>query len=148
MKGKGSKLDGKTSKPGFNKESGADRPKPQRNYSHKQLIEKIDRYASVAKTGKQLKDVLDIKSEYVGRNLKKAENRSVRNNHYRLGARANIHPRETIENLRQQDRQHDQSDRNRVAGEVKAYAHRNYAPSQVFNAHARERPKDRPLDKG
>ncbi|MCB0518507.1 MAG: hypothetical protein H6577_10015 [Lewinellaceae bacterium] len=149
MAAKFSKLDGKTSKPGFTKASGSDKqPKAHRNYSHNEVMDKLDRYASVAKTGKELKDVLDMKKEYVDTNLKKAENRAVRNYYYRMGARAEIHPRETLENLQRADKDQDQWDRDAVAERAGNYARRNYAPPQMFNAHARDMAKDRPIDKG
>lgn len=139
-----SRLDGKTSKAAFNKASGSKKKKAHRNYSHKELMDKIDRYASVAKTGRELRDVTDIKKAYVDRNLEKAGNRLVRNHHFRQGIRAGIHPKETLDNLERMDREQDKGDRNAVAGKVKRYVHRNYAPSQLFNANA----KDRPMDKG
>ena len=143
-----SKLDGKSGRPGFNKAGGTEKKaRPRRNYSHRELTDRIDRYASVAKTGRQLRDILDTKKEYLDGNLKKAENRSARNRNYRLGVRAGIHPNESMENLRRQDREQDQGDRNKVAAKVKAYAHRNYTPSQIYNAHAMEKPKDRSIDK-
>ncbi len=148
MAGKKSKLDGKTGKTEFNKASGAGKvKKPHRNYSHKELLDKMDRYSSVAKTGRQLRDTTDMKKEYLERNLQKADRRLVRNHHYRMGIKKDIHPKETLENLRQQDKEQDQRDRNKVADKVKDYTHRNYTPSQIFNAHAPEKPKDMSIDK-
>lgn len=148
MADKASKLDGKTSVPEFNKASGADIPKPQRNYSHQEVHEKLDRYASVVKTGKELKDTLGMKMEYVDDNLKKAENRARRNHFYKMGMKAEIHPHETLKKLKEMDKQQDQWDRNSVAERVGDYVRRNYTPPQMFNANAKDMSKEKPMDKG
>lgn len=148
MAAKASKLDGKTSVPEFNKASGADVPKAQRNYSHKELTEKLDRYASVAKSGKELKDTLDMKKEYVDGNVKKADNRARRNHFYKMGMKAEIHPHETLKNLDKLDKEQDQWDRNTVAERVGDYARRNYTPTQKFNANAKDMSMEKPMDKG
>lgn len=149
MPDKKSKLDGKTSRPDFDRAKGGGKPKQARNYSHGQLVSKIDRYASVAKTGKQKKDMLGLKEGYEQENERKAMNRGARDEHFRQGQRAGIHQMDTLQGLHGQDRETDQRDRNRTAKEAKRYYHRNYSLSKSHReAASKGKGKDITVDKG
>jgi len=84
-------MDGKTSKPAFDKARTNKKSVPRRNYTHKELIMKTDAYASVAKTKEQEKEMLDLKDEYYVDKEKTVVNRFVRNRNFEMGKRAGLH---------------------------------------------------------
>ncbi len=140
-------MNDRTIKENFNKK--AKKPTIQRNYSHKELIEKIDRYASVAKAKDQKKEMLDIKERHIKRTQELPGRRFARNLHYQQGIRRSIHPRETLENLNKQDKLQDQRDRNRVVKKAKDYYHKNYSLTKLHSDATKDnKSKDISKDKG
>lgn len=114
------------------------KPTVQRNYSHKELVEKIDRYATVAKTEDQKKEMLDIKDKYIKRSQELPGRRFARNLHYQQGIRASIHTRETLKSFDKQDKLQDQRDRNRVVKQAKEYYHKNYSLTKLHGEVAKD----------
>lgn len=138
---------------GFNTKSGAEKKKsrPRRNYSHRELMGQIDRYTARAKTGKDLKAMTDLKLDYLGDNVAKADARVRRDVYFHKGKRAEIHPGKTAGDMRKQDNERDQADRNEYADLAKTYYHRNYSLSKAHKeavARSKIRTKGKGMDKG
>ena len=142
-------MEDKTIKDDFNFASKKPETTPKRNYSHKEVIEKIDAMASVRKTDKQKEEMLRIKDKYVERVTQGGVNRVVRRRNYQMGIAAGIHPRETLERLETLDRIQDQRLRNKTMAKAKDYYHRNYSISKEFRtANPRGRNRDMDMDRG
>lgn len=141
-------MDGKTSKPAFNTEAKKEpeKPKSKRNYSHWTLLEKTDLYASMAKTGQQQKEMLDIKDEYLADKNKKTVNRVAQHFNLAMGIRAGIHARGAIERSEEYNKNIDQHKINQTMKKAKTYYHRNYSLSKTFKG-SKEKTKDRGMDK-
>ena len=120
-----------------------------RNYSHKEVVIKSDRYASVAKTGKQQKDMQEIKDQYFKRSLEKQVNRGERDRNLRMGIDAHIHRRDVLERQEKQDKVIDQSDRNKTMKKAKEYYQRNYSTTKAFKeVNKKPKVKSKGMDKG
>lgn len=136
-------MDGKSSKDSFMKASS--KPMPKRNYSHREIVEKTDRFASVAKTGDQKKDMLEIKDNYYLDKEKANVNRFIRNRNFEMGKRAGLHQGRTREDLERQDKVQDQDKRNKTMKAAKTYYHKNYSLSKTFKE-AAKKPKTKTRD--
>jgi len=139
-------MDGKTSKPAFDKARTNKKTMPRRNYTHKELIMKTDAYASVAKTKEQEKEMLDIKNEYYVDKEKTNVNRFVRNRNFEMGKRAGLHQGKTIEDLERQNKVVDQGKRNKAMDKAKTYYYKNYSLPKIHKE-AVERSKSKDISK-
>ncbi len=128
----------------FNKTN--QKPVIHKNYTHWQLLKKINLYKSLAKTKEQKKVVEKIKGEYETKEQKKPGNRFARKIHFEQGKSAMIHPQETKKNLENQYIKQDQRERNKLALKAKNFYHKNYSVSKAFNA--KPKPKTKSMDKG
>ncbi len=106
--------------------------KVKRNYSHKQLMSKLETYKSIAKTGEQQKFMNTQKEAYLKKNNKKVHDRMERNYNATMGIQVGIHDRNIVPQLMSNDKKIDQDDRNKVAKNAKSYYHRNYSVSKDF----------------
>lgn len=121
-------MKGESNKDRFNKKSKKSVPK--RNYSEREVVVKIDRFSSVAKTAKQKNKMLKIRQEYYAGKEKTAVHRFIRNKNFELGKRAGLHSTKTMEDLQLQDKTQDQNRRNTTMEKAKTYYHKNYSLSK------------------
>lgn len=138
-----------TSKTDFN-QSGANRKNlPKRNYTHKQVIQKTNTMARLAKTAEQQKDMLALKDRYLKRKDHISRMRPFRDANLLMGMRAGIHQGDVFKWQQQEDKVADQYARNRTMKKANAL-YRNYSLSKTFNNHAppKGKNKDKEMDKG
>ena len=102
------------------------------DYSQKEMVELIDRYARFAKIKTHRDEMLGIKDRYYTLTMELNHNRGMQLKSFDDGFRAGLHSYKDRERLEKQFKREDQQNRNKTVVRAKAYYHQNYSLSKSF----------------
>ena len=116
----------------FRKSVVQEKAKPHRNYSEKEMIEKIDRYAHFAKSNGHRKVMRDIKQKHYGDKQHREQKRGIQVKHGMDGIKAGLHDRFAMDNVKANFAKKDQQERSFAVAQAKLYYHQNYSLSKTY----------------
>jgi len=116
----------------FNKLNGNQKINSHRNYTHWELLEKIDKYERFTKTKEDRDKLLKAKADYIKRNEKKVLNRARRDEVFAMGWNRGISRDKTHLDLYEGDKLQDERDRQKLAKSMKGHYHKNFSLSRGF----------------
>lgn len=112
-----------------------------RDYSQKEMVELIDRYARFAKIKTHRDEMLGIKDRHYTLTMEMNQTRGMQLKSFDDGFRAGLHNYKDRERLEKQFKLEDQQNRNKTVARAKTYYHQNYSLSKSFKNSMERRTK-------
>ena len=107
-----------------------------RNYSHKEVVEKLDYLAAVAKPWKQQKEMLNMKDDYLAREKRKESSRPLKYLRYQQERENEERLWDKFRNLCMVDKELDRRYRIKIVKSAKKIYRRNFSLSKKFKTAA------------
>lgn len=104
-----------------------------KNYSRKELYQKLNNYALTARNGKDFSFMQELKDEYEAKISKKDTAALKRNYHFNHAKSKGLHQKISLKKLEEDRAISDQQDRNNAVKEAKQYYHQNYSLKKSFS---------------
>ena len=122
---------------GFNKASGTLKPKKQKNYTHKQLIQKLEVYEKVIKEPKGKSEIDATRRLYNAKRRRNYELRGKQNALFLEGRKVGLHYGKSVEGLERNRNLEDEKTRREVVRKGRAIYRRHSTLSKQFKAKAK-----------
>lgn len=118
-----------------------------KNYTHHELLDKIDRYKAFIKSKEDYDALEKTKQSYLNREGSKHITRAKRDKVFLLSQRTGISPDKTLSDIRKSDQLVDERHRQKVASDVKSLYRKNFSVLKMFKSPSITNEKTKPIEK-
>jgi|GEM_PF-3708703 len=108
-----------------------------KDYSRKDMYQKLNNYTLTAKNGKDLSFIQELKDKYEEKISKKDASTLKRNYYFNHAKSKGLHQNVSINKLEEDRALSDQRDRNNTVKEARQYYHQNYSLKKSFSKEVR-----------